>query len=62
MSDNFPADKEWNAAEHRAKVLADLPEQLTQGDAERAMRQLDVSRATLFRWLKKFREVVEEVP
>ena len=22
MSDNFPADKDWNAAEHRAKVLA----------------------------------------
>lgn len=56
MSDNFPADKDWNAAEHRAKVLAGLPEQLTQDDAEQAMRQLDVSRATLFRWLKRFRE------
>ncbi len=58
MSDNFSADKEWDAAERRAKVLADLPEQLTQGDVEAAMRQLDVSRATLFRWLKKFRDDV----
>ncbi len=56
MSDNFSADKEWDAAERRAKVLADLPEQLTQVDVEAAMRQLDVSRATLFRWLKKFRD------
>lgn len=56
MSDNYLPDEEWNAAEHRAQVLADLPEQLAQLDVERAMRQLDVSRATLFRWLKKFRE------
>jgi len=55
MSDNFLADKEWNAAERRAKVLAGLPEQLSQADVERAMGQLDVSRATLFRSLKKFR-------
>ena len=51
MPDNFPADKDWNAAAHRAKVLSDLPEQLTQEDVEAAIRQLDVSRATLFRWL-----------
>ncbi|MEH6393049.1 MAG: helix-turn-helix domain-containing protein [Sulfitobacter sp.] len=56
MSDNFPPDMDWNAVEHRAKVLAGLPEQLTQDDAEQAMCQLDVSRATLFRWLKRFRE------
>ena len=56
MPDNFPADKDWNAAAHRAKVLSDLPEQLTQEDVEAAIRQLDVSRATLFRWLKRFRE------
>jgi len=56
MSDNFLTDKEWNTAERRVKVLADLPDQLGQGDVEQAMRQLDVSRSTLFRLLKKFRD------
>ena len=56
MSDNFPADKDWEEAEYRAKVLAKLPEQLTQGEVKQAMRQLDVSRATLFRLMKQFRE------
>lgn len=56
MSDNPVADKDWEEAEHRAQVLADLPEQLTQGEVERAMRLLEVSRATLFRLVKQFRE------
>lgn len=56
MSDNSVADKDWEEAEFRAKVLAALPEQLTQGEVERAMRQLEVSRATLFRLMKQFRE------
>ena len=56
MSDNFVADKDWNAAERRAQILAELPEQLNPADVEQAMCELDVSRATLFRWLKKFRD------
>lgn len=56
MSDNFPADKDWEEAEVRAQVLAKLPEQLSPGAVEWAMRQLNVSRATLFRLVKQFRE------
>jgi putative transposase len=56
MSDNFPADKDWEEAEYRAQVLAELPAQLTQGNVDWAMRQLNVSRSTLFRLVKQFRE------
>ena len=56
MSDNFPADKDWEEAEYRARVLAELPTQLTQGNVDWAMRQLNVSRSTLFRLVKQFRE------
>ena len=56
MSDNFPADKDWEEAEYRARVIAKLPAQLTQGNVDWAMRQLNVSRSTLFRLVKQFRE------
>lgn len=56
MSDNPVADKVWEEAEHCAKVLAQLPEQLSPGNVAWAMRQLGVSRATLFRLMKQFRE------
>lgn len=56
MSDNSVADKDWEEAEFRARVLAELPEQLTEGDVSWAMRQLDVSRATVYRLAKQFRE------
>lgn len=56
MSDNFPEDEDWEEAEFRAKILAELPEQLTRGEVEQAMRLLDVSRATLFRLVKQYRE------
>lgn len=56
MSDNPVADQDWEEAEFRARVLADLPEQLSESDVEWAMRQLDVSRATVFRLAKQFRE------
>lgn len=56
MSDNFPADKDWEEAERRAQVIAELPVQLTQGSVDWAMRQLNVSRSTLFRLVKQFRE------
>lgn len=56
MSDNFLADKDWEEAEFRAKVIAELPTQLTQGNVDWAMCQLNVSRSTLFRLVKQFRE------
>jgi len=56
MSDNSVADKDWEEAEFRAKLLAELPEQLTEGDVAWAMQQLDVSRATVYRLAKQFRE------
>ncbi|MEQ8376582.1 MAG: Mu transposase C-terminal domain-containing protein [Hoeflea sp. D1-CHI-28] len=56
MSDNPVADQDWEQAEFRARVLAELPEQLTEGDVSWAMRQLNVSRATVFRLAKQFRD------
>jgi putative transposase len=56
MSDNFPADKDWEEAERRAQVIAELPVRLTQGNVDWAMRQLNVSRSTLFRLVQQFRE------
>ncbi len=56
MSDNPVADKDWEEAEFRARVLADLPERLSLSAVERAMHQLNVSRSTLFRLVKQFRE------
>ena len=46
----------WEEAEFRARVLAELPAQLTQGNVDWAIRQLNVSRSTLFRLVKQFRE------
>ena len=55
MSDNPVADKDREVAELRARVLSELPEQLTRGEVERAMRLLDVSRATLYRLMRQYR-------
>lgn len=56
MSDNPLRDKEWEDAEHRVAVLASLPKRLGVEDVALAMRQLNVSRSTLFRWIKRYRE------
>ncbi|MDF9301997.1 Mu transposase C-terminal domain-containing protein [Tritonibacter mobilis] len=56
MSDNVVKDKHWKKAEHRTKVLSALPEQLGPGDVADAMEALGVSRATVFRLLKRYRE------
>ena len=47
---------DWAAARHRAEILAALPERLSDGGIRDAMARLGVSRTTLFRWLKRFRE------
>ncbi|HBM60562.1 MAG TPA: plasmid replication initiator-like protein [Citreicella sp.] len=56
MTDNFSADKDWEEAEFRAQVLAELPRQLSPGAVEWAMHQLNISRSTLFRLVKQFRD------
>jgi len=56
MSDNPAPDQDWEEAEFRARVLAELPEQLSESDVEWAMRQLGVSRATVYRLARQFRE------
>lgn len=56
MSDKLLQNKHWKEAERRAKVLAALPEQLGPGDVADAMEALGVSRATVFRLLRRYRE------
>ncbi len=56
MSDKLTADKDWEEAEFRARVLAELPEQLGEGDVTWAMRLLGVSRATVYRLARQFRD------
>jgi putative transposase len=51
------ADREvWAAAERRAAVLVKLPERPSAAEVRTACVALGVSRATLFRWLKRYRE------
>jgi len=55
--DHERADREvWAAAERRAAVLVKLPERPTKAEVRTACAALGVSRATLFRWLKRYRE------
>jgi len=55
--DHERADREvWAAAERRAAVLVKLPERPAEAEIRRACAALGVSRATLFRWLKRYRE------
>lgn len=46
---------EWQKVLRHAEVLRRLPQRPTAGDVADAMAELAVSRATLFRWLKRFR-------
>nr|WP_257714060.1 helix-turn-helix domain-containing protein [Agrobacterium fabrum] len=46
---------EWQKVLRHADVLRRLPQRPTAGDVADAMVELAVSRATLFRWLKRFR-------
>src|SRR5271169_5702578 len=51
------ADREvWAAAERRAAGLVKLPERPSEAEVRTACATLEVSRATLFRWLKRYRE------
>lgn len=49
-------DQEWESALVRAEVLRRLPNRPSPGELADAAIELGVSRSTLFRWLKAFRE------
>lgn len=46
----------WEQARHRAEILAKLSDRPGEAEVREAMAALGVSRATLFRWLKRFRK------
>lgn len=48
-------EEEWQGVLRHADVLRRLPLRLTAGEVADAMVELAVSRATLFRWLKRYR-------
>lgn len=50
------SDQEWERALARAEVLRRLPSRPSPGEIADAAAELEVSRSTLFRWLKLFRE------
>lgn len=55
--DHERADRDvWAAAERRAAVLGKLPERPSEAAVRTACATLEVSRATLFRWLKRYRD------
>jgi putative transposase len=46
----------WAAAQRKAEILSKLPERPSEAAIRDAMNALAVSRPTLYRWLKRFRE------
>lgn len=48
-------EQEWQSVLRHADVLRRLPQRPTAGELADAMAELAVSRATLFRWLKRYR-------
>lgn len=53
---NEVSDREWEGAVARAEVLRRLPNRPSPGEIADAAAELGVSRSTLFRWLKLFRD------
>ncbi|OYZ82691.1 MAG: hypothetical protein B7Y12_02480 [Rhizobiales bacterium 24-66-13] len=53
---NEAGDREWESALARAEVLRRLPGRPSPGEIADAAAELSVSRSTLFRWLKLFRD------
>jgi len=55
--DSSSTDSEaWAQARYRAEILSKLPERPGDAEVRDAMRALRISRSTLFRWLKRFRQ------
>ena len=55
MEPDDPKDQDWQAALRQAEVLRRLPPRPSAGEIADAMADLSVSRATLFRRLRRFR-------
>ena len=56
MSDSMAHELDWQEAQRRADVLSKLPDRPCAAEVRSAMTALAISRATLFRWLKRFRQ------
>lgn len=55
MEQNSTDSEAWAQARDRAEILAALPDRPGVAEVREAMAKLGVSRATLFRWLQRFR-------
>lgn len=56
MSDQIGNEQRWYEARRRAEVLGKLPDRPGESEVRSAIDELGISRATLFRWLKRFRQ------
>ncbi|MEP9357102.1 Mu transposase C-terminal domain-containing protein [Xanthobacter sp. KR7-65] len=56
MNDDGIDPEAWAQARHRAEILSKLSKHLGDAEVRDALNALGVSRATLFRWLKRFRQ------
>lgn len=56
MADSMVDELYWQEARRRADVLSKLPDRPRDVEVRTAMNALAISRATLFRWLKRFRQ------
>lgn len=55
-ADQEQNEQRWREARRRADVLSQLPERPDNAEVRDAMAKLGISRATLFRWLRLFRQ------
>lgn len=56
MSVQIVKEQRWREAYRRAEVLGKLPDRPGEAEVRSAIGELGISRATLFRWLKRFRQ------
>ncbi|WP_225906609.1 helix-turn-helix domain-containing protein [Ensifer canadensis] len=56
MVDSMVDELDWQEARRRADILSKLPDRPCDAEVRAAMNALAISRATLFRWLKRFRQ------
>lgn len=56
MSNSMTNELQWQEARRRAAILSKLPDRPGDAEVRAAMAALAISRATLFRWLKRFRQ------
>ena len=56
MSGGMENEQRWREARRRAEILARLSDRPGEAEVQSAIGELGISRATLFRWLKRFRQ------